>query len=418
MRGLSPLEVRLVAALDARQSAMAQTVVDWAEINSGSRNLPGLALMADRISALVAPISDQIGILPPAEVKTLSDTGDEILVPHGNIVAASKRPALTRRIILTGHMDTVFGLDDAFQQCRMLADGTLNGPGTADMKGGLLVMIEALTALEAEGALDEIGWDIVINGDEEVASLGSAHILREVAQRCQIGLTFEPSMTPEGTLASARRGSGNFIAHVTGRSAHAGRNPEDGRNAIVAAADFALQLAALGRQIDGLSVNVARVSGGGPNNVVPDSASLSWNMRPVDGLAQARAEAGIATALAMVQAEHEVSIKISGHFARPPKPFDARHQALFGLVKMAGEDLGQTIDWRPSGGVCDGNNIAAQGVAVVDTMGVRGGAIHTDKEFLLLPSLSERAALAALTMSRLAEGRLEGAWQRAEMQHG
>jgi glutamate carboxypeptidase len=285
------------------------------------------------------------------------------------------------------------------------------------MKGGLLVMIEALGVLEAAGAINGIGWDIVINGDEEVASLGSARILREVAQRCQIGLTFEPSMTPEGTLASSRRGSGNFVAHVTGRAAHAGRNPQDGRNAIVAAADLALRLAAMGREIEGLSVNVARVSGGGPNNVVPDSAALSWNMRPVDGLVQSLAEAGIASIRATIEAEHDVQIALSGHFARPPKPFDARHQALFGLVKQTGSDLGQAIDWKPSGGVCDGNNIAAQGVAVVDTMGVRGGAIHTDQEFMLLPSLSERAALAALTILRLAEGQLEGAWHQSEVHH-
>jgi len=401
---------------------MAGMVLDWAAINSGSRNLPGLATMADRLAARITPIADTTQLHPPEPVTTLADDGREVSVPHGDVLVASKRAHLPHRIILTGHMDTVFGPNDPFQHCRQIDADTVNGPGTADMKGGLMVMIEALAALEAADAIPNIGWDIVINGDEEVASLGSASILREVARRCQIGLTFEPSTTPEGTLASARRGSGNFIAHITGRAAHAGRNPEDGRNAIIAAADLAMRLTALGREIDGLTVNVARVAGGGANNVVPDNAVLAWNMRPLDLEGQRRAESGIATARTAVAAQHDVKIALSGRFARPPKPFHARHQALFELVRDAGADLGQAIDWKPSGGVCDGNNIAAEGVAVVDTMGVRGGAIHTDKEYMILSSLSQRAALAAVTMLRLAQGRLDSAWTRDsahhEVQHG
>jgi glutamate carboxypeptidase len=412
MQGLSEIEAGIVADLNARQQAMIEQTVDWAGINSGSRNLTGLAAMASRLEARIAPLADSIALLPPASVTTLADDGSEITVPHGDILVASKRPEAGRRIILTGHMDTVFAHDDPFQDCRMIDAQTLNGPGAADMKGGIVVMIEALGALEAAGALDAIGWEIVINGDEEVASLGSAHILRDVARRCQIGLTFEPSQTPEGRLTSARRGSGNFIAHLAGRPAHAGRNPQDGRNAVIAAADMALRLSALGRAIAGLSVNVARIAGGGANNIVPAGAALAWNMRPIDRTAQQAAEAAIARIRAEIAADHEVNVALSGHFARPPKPFDTRHEALFGLVRQAGADLGQAIDWAPSGGVCDGNNIAAEGLRVVDTMGVRGGAIHTPQEFLVLPSLSDRAALAAITMRRLAEGRLAGAWDR------
>jgi glutamate carboxypeptidase len=102
-----------------------------------------------------------------------------------------------------------------------------------------------------------------------------------------------------------------------------------------------------------------------------------------------------------VTAEREVEIKLSGGFGRPPKPLSPEAEALFGLVKRAGADLGQTIAWQPSGGVCDGNNIAACGVPVVDTMGVRGGKIHSMEEFLITESLGERAALSALTVLRL-----------------
>jgi glutamate carboxypeptidase len=409
MAGLSTSEAQVVATLGDKQATMAATVVDWAQVNSGSRNLDGLAAMRALIAARLEPFADQMDVRAPDHVTTLNDAGEERAIPHGSNLLARKRPGCNRRIILTGHMDTVFPADHPFQRCHQRDANTLNGPGTADMKGGLIVMIEALAALEATGALEAIGWDVVVNADEEVSSLGSASLLREVARQCQVGMTFEPSVTPEGRLASARRGSGNFIAALAGRSAHAGRNPEDGRNAVIAAAALAMQLDALKRSIPGLLVNVARITGGGANNVVPDAAALSWNMRPLDADAQHRAEHAIAAIIDAIGREHDVAIKLSGRFARPPKVFDARHEALFGLVRDTGADLGLRIDWQPSGGVCDGNNIAAENVIVVDTMGVRGGAIHTDSEYMLLDSLSERAALAAITIMRIANGQLDAA---------
>lgn len=418
MSGLSGQEARIVAALQDRQGAMAAQVIEWAQVNSGSRNLPGLAQMRSLIAQALAPIADSVETREPEPVTTLNDAGVETPVPHGANLLARKRPQANRRLILTGHMDTVFPADHPFQHCRMDSANRLSGPGTADMKGGLIVMIEALAALEAAGAIPGIGWDVVVNADEEVASLGSAALLRETAQRCQIGLTFEPALTPEGTLASARRGSGNFIAAIAGRTAHAGRNPQDGRNAVVAAADLALRLAALQQAVPGLSVNVARMSGGGANNVVPDAAALSWNMRPLDKQAQQQAERGMAEAIGDVERVHDVAVRLSGQFARPPKPFDAGHQALFGLVREAGADLGLSIDWQPSGGVCDGNNIAAQNVLVVDTMGVRGGGIHTEGEYLLIDSLSERAALAAITILRIAQGHLDATLTTRSATHG
>jgi len=104
----------------------------------------------------------------------------------------------------------------------------------------------------------------------------------------------------------------------------------------------------------------------------------------------------------MVTAGHDVHIHAHGHFARPPKPMTSALEALFGVVARAGADLGQPVAWKSTGGVCDGNNIAACGVPVIDTMGVRGGGIHSMEEYLIVESLAERAALSALTILRLA----------------
>jgi glutamate carboxypeptidase len=150
-------------------------------------------------------------------------------------------------------------------------------------------------------------------------------------------------------------------------------------------------------------VNPARIEGGGPNNVVPDFALLRLNLRPATPADQSRARALIEAAVAMVQAEHEVTIEIHGGFGRPPKPLDVEAEKLFRLVARCGTDLGQQIGWQATGGVCDGNNIAACGVPVVDTMGVRGGSIHSADEYLIVQSLAERARLSTLAIMRLTQ---------------
>ena len=280
----------------------------------------------------------------------------------------------------------------------------LNGPGVADMKGGLAVMLAALKAVEQSATADRIGYEIVINSDEEVGSLGSAGLLARTARGKHAALTYEPAALPDGTLAGARPGSGNFAIVVRGRSAHAGRNPEDGRNALLAAADIALRL---GRgKIPGSASIPSRIDGGSPSNVVPDLAVLRVNMRPRTAEDEQRASAMMDEVVKAVTAEHEVEIAVSGGFGRPPKPITPDAERLFQLVRQAGADLGQTIAWQASGGVCDGNNIAACGVPVVDTMGVRGGKIHSMEEYLIVDSLAERAALSALTILRLAEARM------------
>ena len=327
--------------------------------------------------------------------------GRLIPVEHGRNLHLSVRPDAPVQLLFTGHMDTVFGAEHDFQQVFWREEGVLGGPGVADMKGGLAVLLAALQAVEGAGA-PQLGYEIVINSDEEVGSPGSAALIARAARGKKAALTYEPSALPDGTLAGARPGSGNFSIRITGRSAHAGRNPDEGRNALLAAADLALRLAAA-RQ-DGLSVNPAKIDGGGPNNVVPDHAVLRVNLRPRTPTLQAKAQTLLDEAVAAVAAKHDVTIHVHGGFARAPKPLDSGAEKLFGLVKRAGADLGQTIGWRDTGGVCDGNNIAACGVPVVDTMGVRGGAIHSSEEFLIVESLVERAQLSALTILRLAQG--------------
>ena len=397
MSAISPAEHAALAGIDG--TAMLAQVESWCAVNSGSRNLPGLAETAKLLAAAFAPLGE-VHFRAPADATQMLASGEVADLRHGENLHLIVRPQAPTRILLTGHYDTVFAADHSFQSLRWLEPGVLNGPGVADMKGGIAVMLAALTALESSPHASALGYEVILNADEEVSSPGSTPLLVEAAHRVDAGLTFEPAL-PDGTLAGARPGSGNFSVHIMGRAAHAGREPEKGRNAIIAAADLALRLAAL--IAPDLKVNAAKIDGGGPNNIVPDTAILRFNMRPETPEAQARALQSIDAAIASIAAAHDISAHRHGSFARPPKPLDENQLRLFNLVKSVGADLGIGIGWRNAGGVCDGNNLAATGLAVVDTLGVRGGAIHSANEFLIVESLEERAKLAALHLMRLAQ---------------
>jgi glutamate carboxypeptidase len=389
----------------AGAAPMRAQVERWAAINSGTGNLSGLAQVAALLADAFAILPGPVTLVDPAIEDSVSADGTISPIRRGQHLHISVRPHASRRLLLTGHMDTVFPADHPFQTLTERAPGIINGPGVADMKGGIAVMLAALTAFEGGAGADTLGYDILINSDEETGSTTSAALIAALARGKCAALTYEPAARPDGTLAGDRPGSGNFSFIITGKSAHAGRNLEDGRNAILAAAALALRLAAA--QAPGLSVNPARIDGGGPNNVVPDHAVLRVNLRPATPALLAQARRAINDAVRAITAAHDVSIHVHGGFGRPPKPMDAAATALFGLVRDCGADLGQTIGWAASGGVCDGNNIAACGVPVVDTMGVRGGAIHSADEYLIVESLAERAMLSALTISRIANGAVQ-----------
>lgn len=394
MAGLTGAEQELLAPV-ARAPILAHTL-DWAAINSGTAHVEGLAAMAARLADAFAILPGDVRLVDPAPVEKVDAQGRLREVVHGRHLVVSVRPQAERRVILTGHMDTVYPREHPFQTCDWLDDNTLHGPGTADMKGGLALMLAGLAAFERSGPT--LGYDVLVNSDEETGSLSSAALIAGLAKDKLAALTYEPAL-PGGQMARARPGSGNYAVVVQGRSAHAGRNPEDGRNAVVAAGDLALRLAAMRRP--GLSVNPARIEGGAPNNTVPDLAILHFNMRPATPELAAEAQTLIDAMVAEVTAIHDVHVHLHGHVSRPPKAISAGTEALYGLVSKAAADLGQPMSWKDTGGVCDGNNIAACGVPVLDTMGALGGAIHSPDEFLLADSLDARARLTALVLHRL-----------------
>lgn len=397
MQSLSPNERAALERIDGDR--MLAQVQAWAGINSGTDNLKGLNMTASLLADAFGSLHGHVDLIEPDPVDRVLPDGKICPVEHGRHMVLTVRPDAPLQLLFTGHMDTVFDADHPFQEQKWIEDGILNGPGVADMKGGISVMLAALLAAESGDGLANIGYQVMLNSDEETGSRSSAELIKRLAKGKIAALTYEPAL-PDGTLAGERAGSGNFSISITGKSAHAGRNPQEGRNALLAAADLALRLKALTRE--GLSVNPAKIDGGGPNNVVPDHAVLRVNLRPQIPEMQDYADSEIRALVAAIEKEHDVRAHVHGSFGRPPKPIDSGAQRLFDLVKQCGADLGIPIAWKSTGGVCDGNNIAACGIPVVDTMGVRGGNIHSDQEYLITESLAERAQLSALTILRIA----------------
>lgn len=387
------------AAAEAASGAdIVPQVERWVAVNSGTRNLAGVATMGNLLANAFSALPGDIAMVEPTSVEAVRADGVVETLDHGKHLHLTVRPDAPVQMLFTGHMDTVFPVDHPFQNATWRADGALNAPGAADMKGGLALMLAALEAVEQSSLAPQFGYEVVINSDEETGSFSSAALIERAARGKMAALTYEPAL-PDGTLAGARGGTGNFSILIRGLSAHAGRNPDDGRNAVLAAAAIALELAKA--RAPTLSVNPAKIDGGGPNNVVPDLAILRVNFRPHCAAEIERARTAIDDAVAMVARDHDVRIEVHGGFNRPPKPIDPQAERLFHLVRDVGAALDQPIAWKATGGVCDGNNIAACGVPVIDTMGARGGAIHSSDEFMIPESLGERAALSAVTILRI-----------------
>ncbi|MBA2651516.1 MAG: M20/M25/M40 family metallo-hydrolase, partial [Tatlockia sp.] len=171
---------------------MVNQLYQLCEINSGTDNLLGLALIRQALSASFKPIADQIKELEFPEITTVNMAGESISKQCGKALFISKRPELKRRILLSGHMDTVYGAEHPFQSMTAISENEINGPGVADMKGGLIVIQHALANFEKMATAQSLGWDVLINADEEIGSPASAAFMAEIAVNYQAALVYEP----------------------------------------------------------------------------------------------------------------------------------------------------------------------------------------------------------------------------------
>lgn len=394
-----------LAPIDATVPAMRDVLMRLSAINSGSFNAAGVTAMAAAMEDFFAPLGAASERLNLAPFRSVNDAGITLERPVGQALRLRLRPAAPLQLFFCGHLDTVFAADHPFQTPRLIDADTLNGPGVADLKGGLLVLFQALLALERSPWRERIGWTVLLNPDEEIGSVSSAPLLAEAAKTHHLGLIYEPAL-PDGSIASARKGSGNFNVVVRGRAAHAGRDFAKGRNAVAACAQFIAGLDALNGQREGVTINAGYVKGGGALNVVPDLAVFKFNVRTAQTSDECWMHDELDLLMTRLNAREGLHCELSGGFTRPPKIVTAEIQRLMDYVGDCGRQLGLGLHFKPTGGCCDGNNLAAHGLANLDNMGVVGDAIHSDREWMRVSSIGERARLSALLLLRLASGEL------------
>ena len=362
-----------LAWIEQSAPEMLERLVAWSGINSGTQNVRGLNTMADQIRALFTPLASDSQAIALADAEQLGDDGCIHRVEYGPLSTFSKRPDAPVQVLLTGHMDTVFPEHSSFQTAQQIDANTLHGPGVADMKGGLLTMYLALAAWEQQPDAELLGWRVVINPDEETGSLASAPYLSRYAKQAVLGMVYEPALA-DGTLAGERKGSGNFSLRVTGRSAHAGREFHLGRNALVALADVLGQLHALNSQAQqrhqGVTVNIGRVQGGGPVNVVPDTAVAHFNVRMANHSAQLWLHERINAIVTEANQTEGIRVELFGGFTRPAKVSTPAQRLLCQWLCECGDRLQVPVTFKATGGCCDGNNLAAAGLPNIDTLGV------------------------------------------------
>lgn len=383
-----------IARLPERTAELGALLVEWAEINSGSGHLAGL----DRMRAA---LRSAFGTIPGAVAEELACPGTAAAL------RVSVRPEAKTRILLSGHFDTVYEANDPFQKCRWLDANTLNGPGVADMKGGLLTMLAALQAFEQTPHAANIGWDALLTPDEETGSRGSSHLFREAPQRAQFALIFEPAR-PNGDIVHSRKGTGGMVATCHGRAAHAAKIPNDGRNAILALAEFLLAASKIPSELPGVLVNIGNIRGGTPaTNVVPDFAESELDLRITKVADREPLFARLHALADEINRRDGFKLELKGGFNRPPKECLPLEERLFPEWQRAARDVGVSPpNWVHTGGGSDGNLLTAAGLPNLDGLGPVGDQLHSNREFVLVPTIAPRAQIVALFLHRLATGEI------------
>lgn len=334
--------------------------------------------------------------------------GAEAGMAQSNLGAVGDVPWLRLRsaggdggsVLLLGHLDTVWDVG-SFRPVFQNAEGRVLGPGVFDMKGGLVVALAALAGLREVGPDHLGGVTLMLTGDEEVGSASSRELIETEARRHLAVLVLEPPAG--GAVKIARKGIGQYRLLVRGRASHAGLDPEEGVNSLVALAPLVAEVAALARPQLGTTVSPTVLRAGTRTNVIPAQALLDVDVRFATAPEAARVDDEIRRLRVSLPG---ASLEIAGGTNRPPFEPSASGR-LFALAQGVATELGwERLRGASVGGGSDGNLTAALGVPTLDGLGIVGGNAHAEGEWAELGSIPERAALLAGCVAAICRGRL------------
>ena len=346
----------------------------------------------DRVGAIVVEEAGKLGA--QVEIIPNKETGDHVLCrfpsPGGTLQSAPLGE--TRRddgILLLCHMDTVFPLGTIDQSPYREQDGKIFGPGTLDMKAGIVIALAAIAEAQITGLNRPV--TLLCTSDEEIGSHTSRELIESLAKESALVLVMEGALM-DGSLKTWRKGVGEFWIKTKGRAAHSGGDHQMGRNAIE---EMAYQVIAIQKLTDystQTTLNVGVIHGGTVSNVVPEEAVIQVDIRVMQPGEWERLEAEVKKLKPVLDG---TSIEISGGLNRPPMPFDERMKATFEKARSIAAGIGMTLTVGGTGGASDGNFVAPLGIAVLDGMGAVGEGYHSEREYIFADSLEQKAKLIA-----------------------
>src|SRR5580693_4543739 len=296
------------------------------------------------------------------------------------------------QILVLGHLDTVYPIGTIAKMPFRVRGGRAWGPGTFDMKGGLVLALGAVDALRSVGVRPRKRVVFLWTSDEEIGSETSRRVIENEARRSDSVLVLEPALGREGRLKKERKGVGGAEIIVTGRAAHAGIEPEKGVNAVH---EMALQIARLMKMNDrarGITVQATVVEGGTATNVVPERARAVVDIRFARVTDVGRIEGGL-RGLRPILRGARVEVRVGG--MRPPLERSAGVRELFGVARGLMREVGLSLGEAATGGGSDGNFTAALGVPTLDGLGAVGYGAHSLREHVVVREMVVRAVLIA-----------------------
>jgi len=350
----------------------------------------------NRVGAIVAEEARKLGAR--VEIIPNQETGDHVLAKFSSLsgatrLAGSEVEARDKPILLLCHMDTVFPLGTLDKTPYREADGKIFGPGTLDMKSGIVISLAAIEEAQSSGLNRPVS--LLCTSDEEIGSHTSREHIERLAKESALVLVMEAALL-DGSLKTWRKGVGEFWVKTKGRAAHAGGDYEKGRNAIEEMAHQVIAIQKLTDYSKQTTLNVGVIKGGTVSNVVPEEASVQVDVRVMQPGEWQRLEVEMNKLKPVLDG---TSLEISGGLNRPPMPFDDTMKATFERAKSIAAQIGVELKAGGTGGASDANFVAPLGIPVLDGMGAVGEGYHSEREYVFADSLEQRVKLVSALLS-------------------
>lgn len=372
------MTTEFVARAERRHGHLTEDLRFLVDVESPSSDTDAVRASADAVTSLIR--------------RRLAASSVELLEVNECTHVRARWGENGRRILVLAHHDTVWPKGTLDRLPWGVDGGVIRGPGTLDMKLGLVQAIHALAILEEDPSTQLDGVTLLVTGDEELGSPSSRALIEEEARGCAAVLVLEAA-ADDGSLKTARKGVSQYAVHVTGRAAHAGLEPEAGVNASIELAHQVLAIAGLGDATVGTTVTPTVLSGGTAENTVPAEARVAVDVRAWSQAEQQRVDATIQD---LQPVEADAALRITGGINRPPLE-EAQSRELFERARLLAREHGLTgLRSAAVGGASDGNLTGGLGVPTLDGLGGVGGGAHADTEHALVEFIDERVALLAL----------------------